>query len=786
MGKSESQMGIVEKSTRSRKKPWSVLELGLAVLLLLMTCSSVTLVILYMEVKGKPVLFFPISFYIPREEKTLVRRDFKDPRIATSFEEICVHPGCVIAASRIIQNMDPTSEPCNDFYQYACGGWLNRHVIPESSSRYSIFDKLRDDLEIILKGVLETPREGDRNAIQKAKMLYSSCMNENLIESRDSQPLLKILEIVGDWPVATDNWKEVREPYWVMEEKLSMMNSQFNKRLLIDMFVWNDDRDSRSHIIYIDQPSLGMPSKDYYFNSGNYQRVREAYLQFMISIAKMIRADLNFTKDDEFVENEMLLVMKFETEIANATLAQEERHDVTLLYHRMNISQLQSTFSFKVSTPFSQNFNWTVFIQIVMSSVNINILENEEVVVYGVPYLQNLQEIISKYPARTIQNYLVWRLVQDQISNLSHRFKEARVSYRKALYGTSLEDVQWRECVRYVNNNMESAVGALYVKQSFAGESKRMVSDLIQKVREVFIETLNELQWMDELSKKRAQEKATAIREQIGYPDYILEEQNKKLDDEYYQLNFKEDMFFENTLENLKSNAQKSLKKLREKVDQDVWIIGAAVVNAFYSPNRNQIVFPAGILQPPFFSKQQLQALNFGGIGMVIGHEITHGFDDNGRNFDKDGNMLDWWSNFSSQHFKEQTKCMVYQYSNYSWDLAGGQHVSGLGTLGENIADNGGIRQAYKAYIKWVEQEGQEPRLPGLNLTHEQLFFINFAQVWCGSYRPEYASQSIKTDVHSPLKYRVMGSLQNFEAFSEAFHCHTGTVMHPEEKCRVW
>uniref|UniRef100_A0A4X2MAB0 Membrane metalloendopeptidase like 1 n=1 Tax=Vombatus ursinus TaxID=29139 RepID=A0A4X2MAB0_VOMUR len=703
-------------------------------------------------------------------------------------------------ASRIIQNMDPTSEPCNDFYQYACGGWLNRHVIPESSSRYSIFDKLRDDLEIILKGVLETPREGDRNAIQKAKMLYSSCMNENLIESRDSQPLLKILEIVGDWPVATDNWKEVREPYWVMEEKLSMMNSQFNKRLLIDMFVWNDDRDSRSHIIYIDQPSLGMPSKDYYFNSGNYQRVREAYLQFMISIAKMIRADLNFTKDDEFVENEMLLVMKFETEIANATLAQEERHDVTLLYHRMNISQLQSTFSFKgeVTCPGSHsylpdskptNFNWTVFIQIVMSSVNINILENEEVVVYGVPYLQNLQEIISKYPARTIQNYLVWRLVQDQISNLSHRFKEARVSYRKALYGTSLEDVQWRECVRYVNNNMESAVGALYVKQSFAGESKRMVSDLIQKVREVFIETLNELQWMDELSKKRAQEKATAIREQIGYPDYILEEQNKKLDDEYYQLNFKEDMFFENTLENLKSNAQKSLKKLREKVDQDVWIIGAAVVNAFYSPNRNQIVFPAGILQPPFFSKQQLQALNFGGIGMVIGHEITHGFDDNGRNFDKDGNMLDWWSNFSSQHFKEQTKCMVYQYSNYSWDLAGGQHVSGLGTLGENIADNGGIRQAYKAYIKWVEQEGQEPRLPGLNLTHEQLFFINFAQVWCGSYRPEYASQSIKTDVHSPLKYRqaeVMGSLQNFEAFSEAFHCHTGTVMHPEEKCRVW
>ncbi|XP_044527161.1 membrane metallo-endopeptidase-like 1 [Gracilinanus agilis] len=786
MGKSESQMDIVEKSTRSRKKPWSVLELGLSVLVFLMTCSLVTLVILYMEFKGKTLTLSPISFYIPREEKTFVKRDSQEIKITGQNEETCVHPGCVIAASRIIQNMDPTREPCDDFYQYACGGWINHHVIPESSSRYSIFDNLRDELEIILKGVLENPKTGDRSAIQKAKILYSSCMNESLIESRDSQPLLKILEIVGDWPVASDNWKENREPHWVMEEKLSMLNSHFNKRLLIDMFVWNDDQDSKSHIIYIDQPSLGMPSRDYYFNSGKYQRVREAYLQFMIEVAKMIRADLNFTKDDEFVENEMLLVMKFETDIANATSSQEDRHDVTLLYHRMNISQLQRTLSFEVCTPSSHKFNWTDFIQIVMSSVNIKILEDEEVVVYGVPYLQNLQEVIRKYPARTIQNYLVWRLVQDQISNLSHRFKDARVSFRKALYGTSLEDVHWRECVRYVNNNMETAVGALYVKESFPGESKKMVNDLIQKVREVFIETLNELTWMDEISKKRAREKAKAIKEQIGYPDYILEEENGRLDEEYNQLNFTKDRFFENTLENLKSNAQKGLKKLREKADKDIWIIGAAVVNAFYSPNRNQIVFPAGILQPPFFSKQQLQALNFGGIGMVIGHEITHGFDDNGRNFDKDGNMLDWWSNFSSQQFKEHSKCMVYQYGNFTWDLAGGQQVSGVSTLGENIADNGGIRQAYKAYLKWIEEEGREPKLPGLNLTHEQLFFINFAQVWCGAYRPEYASQSIKTDVHSPLKYRVIGSLQNFEAFSTAFHCSNGTVMHPKKKCRVW
>uniref|UniRef100_A0A8C0IZY3 Membrane metalloendopeptidase like 1 n=1 Tax=Chelonoidis abingdonii TaxID=106734 RepID=A0A8C0IZY3_CHEAB len=709
MGKSESQMDIVEKSTKSGKKSWSFVTIGLSVLLLLMTCAVVALVILYANSRG-----------------------------------ICA----ISASARILQNMDPTTEPCTDFYQYACGGWLNRHVIPETSSRYSIFDILRDELEIILKGVLESPEQGDREAFRKAKMLYTSCMNE-------SKSLLLLL----------------------MEEKLSTLNSRFNKRVFIDMFVWNDDRDSSRHIIYIDQPSLGMPSRDYYFNGGNYQRV--TYLQFMITIAKMIREDKNMAKDDNFVQEEMAKVMKLETEIANATASPEERHDVTLLYNKMTLRELREKFALNVS-----EFNWTLFIQGIMSSVNVQIHLDEEVVVYGAPYLQELKAIISNYSASTIQNYLVWRLVTDRVSSLSRRFKDARAHYRKALYGTTLEEARWRECVSYVNNNMENAVGALYVRETFAGESKRMVRDLIDKIREVFIETLDELQWMDETSKEKAREKAMAIKEQIGYPDYILEDQNEKLDQEY--LNFSEHKYFENSLENLRAGAQKSLKKLRERVDQDIWIIGAAVVNAFYSPNRNQIVFPAGILQPPFFSKHQPQALNFGGIGMVIGHEITHGFDDNGRNFDKDGNMFDWWSNFSAMHFKDQSRCMVYQYGNYTWELAGGQNVSGISTLGENIADNGGVRQAYKAYLKWLEREGKEPKLPGLDLTHKQLFFLNFAQVWCGSYRPEYASQSIKTDVHSPLKYRVMGSLQNFEAFSEAFHCKKGTAMHPVEKCRVW
>ncbi|KAB1268553.1 Membrane metallo-endopeptidase-like 1 [Camelus dromedarius] len=738
MGKPESPVGTVELAGRSGPKHRGFLEWGLLLLLLLVTGALVTLGLLYAN-----------------------SRDIQTRKEAA---EVCTTPGCVMAAARILQNMDPSKEPCNDFYQYACGGWLRRHVIPETNSRYSIFDILRDELEIILKGVLENPASEDRPAVQKAKTLYRSCVNESVIEKRDSQPLLDILEAVGGWPVAMDKWNESIGPKWELEQQLAVMNAQFNKRVLIDLFIWNDDQNSSQHIIYIDQPTLGMPSREYYFNDGNNQKVREAYLQLMVSVATMLRADLNLPTNSYLVREDMEHVLELETHLANATAPQEERHDVTTLYCKMDLEELQGKFGLK-------GFNWTLFIQSVLSHVNIELLPNEEVVVYGAPYLQNLEDIIDIYSARhdpaippppsascprTMQNYLVWRLVLDRISSLSQRFKDARANYRKALYGTTVEEVRWRECVNYVNSNMESAVGSLYVREAFPEDGKRAVGalaeavrELISKMRAVFLETLDELSWMDESSKKKAKEKARtgpppppqamSIREQIGYPDYILEEKNRHLDEEYSKLNFSEDLYFENGLQNLKAGAQRSLKKLREKVDQNVWIIGAAVVNAFYSPNRNQIVysalpnpagavFPAGILQPPFFSKEQPQALNFGGIGMVIGHEIIHGFDDNGRNFDKDGNMLDWWSNFSAQHFQQRSECMVHQYGNYSWDVAEDQNVNGFSTLGENIADNGGLRQAYKAYLKWMAEGGKDRQLPGLELTYTQLFFVSYAQ----------------------------------------------------------
>ncbi|XP_057218391.1 membrane metallo-endopeptidase-like 1 isoform X1 [Triplophysa rosa] len=785
MGKSESQMDIMEKTTKPRKHRWTVVEIGLSIIVLLMSCALAGLTVLYTSALRE-------RFKRNGSSKGLEYRSNVD-------SNVCATPECVTAAARLLQNMDPSVKPCQNFYQYACGGWIERHVIPETSSLHSVFNILRDELEIVLKGVLEMENENDREAFKKAKTLYSSCMNEKaqaalcvcgaspvsltppvvLIEQRDSQPLLGLIDSIGDWPVASEVWNGTSEESWSLEDTLAVLNARYNKKAVLEMFVWPDDRDSSRHIVHVDQPALGMPSRDYYLSDGNYKKVRKAYLEFMVSMARIAREDRNLTQDEERVWEDMTQVLELETDIANASSPAEERNDITVLYNKMTLVELQQTFNLN-------GFNWTRYIQGIMSSVSIAVQPEEAIVVYCSPYLEKLSDVLSKYNHRTLQNYLGWTLVMDRVSSLSRRFKDVRAHYRKALHGTTVEEARWRDCVRYVQGNMENAVGALYVRETFSGNSKRMVGDLIKKIQEAYVDTLEELSWMDEQSKEKAREKAMAVSEQIGYPDHILEEENKKLDEEYTHLNFSQENYFENVLENLAASAQKGHKKLREAVDPHMWIIGAAVVNAFYSHNRNQIVFPAGILQPPFFSEKQLQALNFGGIGMVIGHEITHGFDDHGRNFDKDGNMNNWWSNYSAEHFEDQSKCMVEQYGKFSWKLAGGQNVSGITTLGENIADNGGVRQAYKAYIKWVEREGEEPRLPGLDMDHKQLFFLNFAQVWCGACRPEYAIQSIKTDPHSPLEYRVLGSLQNFEAFSEAFHCERGTPMNPKEKCRVW
>ncbi|XP_004704190.1 neprilysin [Echinops telfairi] len=750
MGRSESQMDITDINTPKPKKKqrWTSLEISLSVLVLLLAVIAVTMIALY----------------------------------ATYDDGICKSSGCIKSAARMIENLDTTVEPCTDFFKYACGGWLKRNIIPETSSRYSNFEILRDELEVVLKDVLEAPKPEDIVAVQKAKTLYRSCINESAIDNRGGSPLLNLLPDIYEWPVATDNWAQAYGASWMAEKAIARLNSKYGKKVLINFFVGTDDKNSRSHIIHFDQPRLGLPSRDYYECTGIYAEACTAYVEFMIAVATLVRQERNLPVNHSQISLEMETVMALEKDIANATAKPEDRNDPMLLYNKMTMTQIQNNFSLEID---GKPFSWSNFTNEIMSTVNINIPNEEEVIVYAPEYLTKLKLILTKYSARDLQNLMSWRFIMDLVSSLSRNYKESRNAFRKALYGTTSETATWRRCVNYVNGNLDDAVGRLYVEAAFAGESKHLVEDLIRQIREVFIQTLDDLTWMDAETKKKAAEKALAIKERIGYPDDLLSNDDK-LNKDYLELNYKEEEYFENIIQNMKLGQSKQLKELREKVDKDEWISGPAVVNAFYSASTNQIVFPAGILQPPFFSAQQPNSLNFGGIGMVIGHEITHGFDDSGRNFNKDGDLVDWWSQQSADNFKEQSKCMVHQYGNFTWDLAGGQHLNGINTLGENIADNGGIGQAYRAYQNHIKKNGEEKLLPGLDLNHKQLFFLNFAQVWCGTYRPEYAVNSIKTDVHSPGSFRIIGTLQNSPEFSEAFQCPKKSYMNPENKCRVW
>ncbi|KAK2847818.1 hypothetical protein Q7C36_009500 [Tachysurus vachellii] len=624
----EGQHTMAENNTQKKKSRWTSLEIGL------LTIVSLLFIV---------VLAFIILFVTHSSS-------------SSSSDGVCTTADCTRSASRLIENMDPTVNPCENFYQYACGGWLKKNIIPETSSRYSTFDILRDELE--------------------------ACTT---------------------------------------------------------------------------------------------------YENFMVDLAVLVRKDRRLEVNETKIREEVAIVMQMEKEISDATDTPEDRNNPVLLYNKMPLETLNTNFTLEFEKTV---FNWTHFTNKIMDAINLPIEDSEQVILYAPNYLRRLNPVLAKYTKRDVQNYIVWRFAMNMVVGLSRAYRDTRKAFKKAISGTSSEAAIWRQCAVYVNSNMENAVGRLYVEEAFAGDSKDMMDEMIAGIREVFVNNLQDLSWMDDETKKAAEEKAQAIRERIGFSENIMND--TFLDEEYKELSYSSEEYFENILKNLEFGQKKQLKRLRVKVNKEEWISGAAVVNAFYSSSRNQIVFPAGILQPPFFGKGQPWSLNYGGIGMVIGHEITHGFDDNGRNFDKDGDLKDWWTPSSTQKFQELSKCIVDQYSTFSWDLANGQNLNGNNTLGENIADNGGIRQSYQAYQDHVKKHGKEAPLPGIDLNHEQLFFLNFAQVWCGTHRPEHAVNSIKTDVHSPGKFRVLGSLQNFPEFAKAFKCQKNDFMWPEKMCRVW
>lgn len=728
----------------------------------------------------------------------------------------------------MLQYMDTTANPCEDYYQYACGNWEKLNPIPKDKAAYDTFEMLRENLDTvleelltdsssepqppntdsnsasssitkaytrdlntdqeklrlqkrilmkrsILKTVLESYKVTKRHrrhlwdlsdAEEKAKNLYKSCMNYELLEKRGVSPLLDLLDKLGGWPVLKPNWNSDNFDWLDLTAKLRL----YNNDIFIVEWIGPDIKNSDKNIIQFDQTSLGLPTRDYFIQSSNAAYL-DAYTEYMRTILTLlgVRSDEATRATKEIVE--------FETELAKITSAPEERTNVTLLYTKLTVNELHN------SIP---QIDWRRYLSIVQERpVN----SSEVVIMFAMNYMKNLVLLLAKSEPKTIANYIIWRFVRHRVNNLDDRFQDAKQKFYFVLFGREQSPQRWKTCVNQVNSNMGMAVGAMFVRKYFDENSKRDTLAMTYELQQSFRELLTTTSWLDESTRNLAELKVNAMTLRIGYPDFILD--RNELNEKYKDLSIHPNRYFENTLDVLMHLTRTEQLKLSEPVNKTTWHTAPAVVNAYYSRNKNQIMFPAGILQPPFYHRHFPRSLNYGGIGVVIGHELTHGFDDKGRLFDLDGNLQRWWSDAAIDGFHQRARCLVTQYSNYTVpdvNIA----VDGDNTQGENIADNGGIKQAFRAYKQWLSvNEGNEEVmrkevLDGVNATNTQLFFLNFAQVWCGAMRPEAMRNKLKTAVHSPGRFRVIGTLSNSEDFAKEYKCALGSPMNPEHKCSVW
>ncbi|XP_034004572.1 phosphate-regulating neutral endopeptidase PHEX [Trematomus bernacchii] len=697
-------------------------------------------------------------------------------------EEFCLTPECIEAAGSVLSKIDRSVNPCEDFYSFSCGGWLKENSIPEDLSSYGIYPWLRQNVDVKVKELLEAPSPPDElEAVTKAKILYRSCMNETILEQVDSKPLLNIFrQPEFRWPVVGEGlggeyqWSEGE---WSLLKTLTEIRKQFGRNVLIRMYVSPDDKNSSNYILKLDQEYLSLPSReDYITNTSSARAYRAALLSFMVDTAVMLGAQ------EKAALTQMEEALAFETKLAYILIPYDNRNSDNM-YNKMSLSRLQRTIP---------QFDWLGFVKAVVDSKVEpvrSISTSEPVIVRAPQYFKDLVMLINSTDPRIVANYVQWRTVFSSISSLSRRFLYRYQDYARVTKGTTSLTPRWDKCVNFVDKTLGYATGRLFVNRHFQEDKKHMMEELIEGIRWAFIDMLEkENDWMDKPTKMKAIEKAHAVLAKVGYPEFILND--TYLNEDLKQLKYSEKDFYGNVMQTLKYFVQSDLALLRKAVPRKEWFTNPTTVNAFYSSSTNQIRFPAGELQKPFFwGREYPRSLSYGAIGVIVGHELTHGFDNNGRKYDNNGNLHQWWSNSSIDAFNEQSQCMIEQYNAYHWKEAG-LDVRGKRTLAENIADNGGMRESFRAYRRWVDENRggeEEPLLPGVGLNNNQLFFLSYAHVRCNSYRPETARDQIQTGSHSPPKYRVIGAMSNFEEFRKAFKCPEPSVMNRGAKsCRVW
>jgi putative endopeptidase len=626
-------------------------------------------------------------------------------------------------------NMDTTVNPGDDFYQFANGSWLKNNPIPDEYSRYGAFEVLDEENYVQLKTIF-AEASADKNAAagsvnQKIRDFYNSGMDTVTIEKNGISPLKPELDQIEAFATPAD-----------VQKMLIRQHASGNYPLFY-LFSSQDEKNSNQVIAMTYQGGLGMPDRDYYLEGDpRSKEIRAAY------VAHMIKMFVLAGSTPEQAAKDADVVLKIETEMAKISSTRIELRNPVANYNKTDLAGLQKM---------APEIDWKGYF------TGLNLAENTEINIGQPKFISGMAKMINTVPVNDWKVYFRWDLINSAASSLSSDFdKEHFAFYGTVLSGAKEQQPRWKRMIDATSNSLGEAVGQLYVQKYFPPEAKKRMTDLVNNLKISLGERINSLSWMTEVTKKEAIAKLEKINVKIGYPDKWID---------YSSLTIGTDSYYANKKNARQFAVNRDIAKIGKPVDRSEWGMTPQTINAYYSPNMNEIVFPAAILQPPFFFMDADDAVNYGAIGMVIAHEMTHGFDDQGRQYDKEGNLHDWWQADDSKNFEAKTKILVDQYDNYK--MLDSLHVDGKLTLGENIADLGGMNVAYNGLQKALEGKNKEEKIDGF--TPDQRFFLSYAQVWRANIRSEETMRRLKEDVHSPGEARVNGIVYNIPAFYAAF-----------------